>query len=216
MAGRRIQSLAELGEVRKALEIEAQRRAEAERIAREEAARRETAAREFERAVGAITPLLRPPSAEHPPRVPDPLPRQREADERAALAQSLSDEFDPVMLLDSDAELGWHRATLTPEVVRKLRGGHWVIQGELDLHGARTEEARELLGDFLRQSLKSGQRCVRVVHGKGLGSRDRQPVLKGKVKRWLVQRDEVIAFCQARAPDGGAGALIVLLRATTR
>jgi len=55
-----------------------------------------------------------------------------------------------------------------------------------------------------------------VVHGKGLGSRDRQPVLKGKVKRWLVQRDEVIAFCQARAPDGGAGALIVLLRATTR
>ncbi|WP_085314405.1 Smr/MutS family protein [Derxia lacustris] len=214
MSRHRIQSLAELGALRKALEAEQRARAEAERRAREEAARRDALAREFERAVGAVTPLLRPPTVEHPRPAPEPLPRQREADERAALAQSLSDEFDPATLLDSDAELGWHRPTLGPEVVRKLRGGHWVIQGELDLHGARTEEARELLGDFLRHALRTGLRCVRVVHGKGLGSKGRQPVLKGKVKRWLVQREEVIAFCQARAPDGGAGALIVLLRAT--
>ena len=214
MTAKRVNSLAELGGLRKALEAEQRARAEAERLAREEAARRDAAAREFERAVGAVTPLQRPPTAEHPRPPPDPQPRQREADERAALAQTLSDDFDPASLLESDADLGWHRQTLGPEVVRKLRGGHWVIQAELDLHGARTDEARELLGDFLRQSLRSGLRCVRVVHGKGLGSKDRQPVLKGKVKRWLVQRDEVIAFCQARAPDGGAGALIVLLRAT--
>jgi DNA-nicking Smr family endonuclease len=89
-----------------------------------------------------------------------------------------------------------------------------VIQDQVDLHGARTDEARELVGGFLSDCLKRGLRCVRIVHGKGHGSRDRQPVLKGKVPKWLMQRDEVIAFCQAKPADGGAGALIVLLKAT--
>ena len=103
---------------------------------------------------------------------------------------------------------------LGADVVRKLRRGHWVLQDELDLHGARSDEARELVGDFLRDALRRGLRCVRVIHGKGLGSKDRQPVLKGKVRKWLMQRDEVIAFCSARAADGGSGAVVVLLRAT--
>ena len=55
-----------------------------------------------------------------------------------------------------------------------------------------------------------------MIHGKGLGSVGKEPVLKGKVLKWLVQRDEVLAFCQARPTDGGAGALIVLLRPASR
>ena len=88
-----------------------------------------------------------------------------------------------------------------------------MIQHQLDLHGLRTDEAREALAEFLRGACKRGLRCVRIVHGKGLGSVNKEPVLKNKVRNWLVQKDEVIAFCLARAVDGGAGAMIVLLKA---
>jgi DNA-nicking Smr family endonuclease len=92
-----------------------------------------------------------------------------------------------------------------------LRRGQWSIQAQIDLHGLRRDEARETLGAFVRQALRSGQRCVRVVHGKGHGSPGGEPVLKAKVQRWLAQCGEVIAFAQATGPQGGAGALVVLL-----
>ena len=100
-------------------------------------------------------------------------------------------------------------------MLRKLRRGVWALQGQIDLHGLRTEEAREALGRFLRDAQVRGWRCVRVVHGKGLGSPGRIPVIKDKVKRWLVQSDRVLAFVQARGDDGGAGALIVLLQSSS-
>ena len=96
--------------------------------------------------------------------------------------------------------------------MRKLRRGVWATQAQLDLHGLRRDEARERLGAFLREAARAGFRCVRVIHGKGNGSPGREPVLKAKVKSWLVQKEEVIAFVQARASDGGNGALMVLLR----
>ncbi|MDP9045025.1 MAG: Smr/MutS family protein, partial [Pseudomonadota bacterium] len=67
------------------------------------------------------------------------------------------------------------------------------------------------LNRFIHEARSAGLRCVRVVHGKGNGSPGREPVLKSKVRSWLVQKKDVIAFAQARASDGGAGALIVLL-----
>ena len=118
----------------------------------------------------------------------------------------------PPALLETDEALSFRRADIGPEVVRKLRRGVWAIQAELDLHGLRRDAAREALGAFMRQAERSGLRCVRVIHGKGNGAPGREPVLKGKVKGWLVQRQEVIAFAQARAADGGHGALLVLLR----
>ena len=87
-----------------------------------------------------------------------------------------------------------------------------MLQDEIDLHGLRSDEARERVAEFLRDSARAGLRCVRVVHGKGLGSPGREPVLKAKVKSWLVQRSEVLAFTHARPADGGHGALIVLLK----
>ena len=86
------------------------------------------------------------------------------------------------------------------------------IQAQLDLHGLRRDEAREHLAAFLREAVRSGLRCVRVIHGKGNGSPGREPVLKAKVRAWLVQKDAVIAFAQAPASDGGHGAVLVLLR----
>jgi len=109
--------------------------------------------------------------------------------------------------------LSFARNGIGPDTLRKLRRGHWVIQSQIDLHGMRSDEARDALGEYLRNVAKRGLRCVRVIHGKGLGSPNKEPVLKSKVRNWLAQKEEVIAFCQARAADGGAGALVVLLKA---
>jgi len=190
---------------------EARKAADAERRRREQESRRD--AELFRRTVGDVSVL--PPSdkarTNAPP--PPPLPRQRMADEQAALAESLSDEFNVDTLLESDQELSYARTGIAPDILRKLRRGHWVIQEQLDLHGMRRDEAREALAQFLRDAVKRGVRCVGVIHGKGWGPVHKEPVLKSKVRSWLVQKEEVIAFCQARAADGGAGALVVLLKA---
>lgn len=162
--------------------------------------------------MGPVT-ALRPHGRARPtlPR-PAPEPLQRQADERAALREANSDEVDVESLLLTDDGLSFRRAGVGLDVVTRLRRGHWSIQGQVDLHGLRREEARERLADFLREAARRGWRCLRVVHGKGLGSPGREPVLKVRVQRWLGQHAKVIAFTQARAPEGGAGALIVLLR----
>jgi DNA-nicking Smr family endonuclease len=145
------------------------------------------------------------------PRV-KPIPLQRIQDNRAALADSLSDYIPAEMALETGEELVFLRNGMAQQTLRKLRRGHWVIQDELDLHGLTVVEARELLVVFLDRCLRHGTRCVRIIHGKGLRSKNREPVLKVKVAAWLMQRDEVLAFCQARAADGGGGATLVLLK----
>jgi len=194
----------ELAAARQAAEEERERRAAAVRLAEQER-------RVFELSVGAVVPLVHAPRVLHLRPLPAPEPRQREADERAALAQALSDEIDIDTLLDTDESLSFRREGIGLEVVRKLRRGHWALQAQLDLHGLRRDAAREALSHFIHDSAQRGLRCVRVVHGKGHGSPGREPVLKGRVRRWLVQKNEVLAFVQARASDGGAGALMVLL-----
>ena len=185
--------------------------------ARHEAERRAHAERNlFVRAAGDVKPLRQhaPPHrrVDLAPEQPAPVAVQQRLDEQRVLHESLSDEFDAATLLDIDEALSFRRPGVGMDVVRKLRKGGWSIQGEIDLHGLRREEAREALSAFLRESLKRGMRCVRVVHGKGLGSPGKTPVLKGKVHSWLVQKDEVLAFVQARGDEGGAGAVVVLLR----
>jgi DNA-nicking Smr family endonuclease len=180
---------------------------EHERIARE-AAERDL----FARSVGPVQPLRKAAHTLVPRPRPRALPRQRLKDEAAVLRESISDEFDVESLLDTDESLSFRRPEIGPEVVRKLRRGVWAMQAQLDLHGLRRDAAREQLAAFLREAARAGLRCVRVIHGKGHGSPGREPVLKAKVKGWLVQKEEVIAFVQARASDGGNGALMVLLR----
>jgi DNA-nicking Smr family endonuclease len=142
---------------------------------------------------------------------PSPLPRQRERDEAAVMHEAISDEFDVESLLETDESLSFRRPEIGPEVVRKLRRGVWAIQAQLDLHGLRRDAARERLSEFLRAAGDERLRCVRVIHGKGNGSPGREPVLKAKVKSWLAQHAQVLAFTQARPAEGGAGALVVLL-----
>jgi len=192
---------------------EARQAAAAERQRREQEAVRD--ADIFRSSIGNVKPLSVPPK--FTPSAPRPLPiaRQHLADEQAALHESLSDDFTIETLLDSDEALSFARNGIGPDVMRKLRRGHWTIQQQLDLHGLRREEAREALAEFLRLAAKRGWRCVRIIHGKGLGSVNKEPVLKSKVRNWLVQKEEVLAFCQATAAEGGSGALLVLLKGQT-
>ena len=108
--------------------------------------------------------------------------------------------------------MSYRRPGVGADVTRKLRRGDWSIQRQIDLHGLRRDDARDALGSFIREAHRHGIRCVRVVHGKGLGSPGKTPVLKGRVHSWLIQKSEVLAFVQARPADGGAGALVVLLK----
>jgi DNA-nicking Smr family endonuclease len=205
-------SLGALGGLRDALRDEARRRAEADARARAERERLERERNVFRAAVGDAQPLKPSNRVDAPAAPVPPIARQFERDESQALAESISDEIDVERLLDTDENLSFRRPGVGPDVPRRLRRGEWVIQRQLDLHGLRVEEAREALAAFLLECLKREVRCVRVIHGKGLGSVNREPVLKGKVLKWLTQRDEVLAFCQAGPNDGGSGALLLLLR----
>jgi len=153
-------------------------------------------------------------SLQRPP--PAPIPLQTLREDEQVLQDSLSDQLPMEVGLETGDELLFLRDGLSNQILKKLRRGFWATQDHLDLHGLRTEEARTLLVAFLNDALKQGSRCVRIVHGKGLRSPNAEPVLKRKVGNWLAQRDEVLAFVQARAEDGGGGAVMVLLKAKTR
>ena len=192
-------------------------RARAEKTAAELAAKRKAAAHNlFQAAIGKVQLLQAPEVADLRMLPPPPALLQHELDAVAALRESLSDEVDVTTLLDTDEHLSFRRPGVGLDVVQKLRKGKWSIQRQMDLHGMRSDEAREALGSFIRESHKQGIRCVRVVHGKGLGSPGKTPVLKEKVHRWLVQKAEVVAFVQAQPSQGGAGALVVLLQPVRR
>ena len=204
-------SLQDLGAIRKQVTEAAQAAAIAEAKRLEAARQAEVERHLFTQSIGQVKPILAKARVFSTPQRPAARPLQQDLDDQAALSESMSDEFDVSTLLDVDDQLSFRRPGIGTDVTRKLRKGEWAMQGQLDLHGFRSDEAREALGQFVRDAKRMGWRCVRVVHGKGLGSPGKEPVLKSKVQRWLVQKNEVLAFVQAKPSDGGAGALVVLL-----
>jgi DNA-nicking Smr family endonuclease len=147
---------------------------------------------------------------------PATIPRQRIEDERNALEMSKYGVEPAPHTWDIgqelEAEQTFLRRGLGTDILVKLRRGHWVVQAVVDLHGMTVDEAHDVLADFLLNARNRGLRCVRIIHGKGLTSPNREPVLKGKVRRWLSQWDDVLAYCEAPRHAGGSGAVIVLLR----
>jgi DNA-nicking Smr family endonuclease len=166
---------------------------------------------EFRRAIPDAKPLK---SEDRVPEMkPKPKPRARfaKADEREALHESLRDDIDTIEH-GYGAALRFQRASVGRRTMRKLSRGGYSVQDEIDLHGMTVAEARQRLVDFISYSASQGKLCVRVVHGKGLGSGDRGPVLKNSVNRWLRQWDTVLAFVSTPQVDGGTGAIYVLLQ----
>jgi DNA-nicking Smr family endonuclease len=208
----KVGSLAELKLVKKEIAAQVERKNQAAAQRTLEAKRVREHRSLFQAAVGKVQRLAEPRLANLRPPPPPPTPVQHLLDEAAAYSESISDEVDITTLLETDERLSFRRPGVGPDVTYKLRRGKWSIQRQVDLHGLRSDEARETLGAFIREAHKQGIRCVRVVTGKGLGSPGKAPVLKDKVHRWLVQRSEVVAFVQAQPAHGGAGALVVLLQ----
>ncbi len=167
---------------------------------------------EFRRALEGVHPLPAPRRLARPSARPSPVPRQTRRDELAALRESIEGPLAPEDAMESGEELVYLREGLPRRVLRALRRGHWVVEDELDLHGMNRAEAAHSVAEFVRRCVLRRSRCVRIVHGKGLGSRNREPVLKAKLRGWLAPREEVLAFCQAPATQGGSGALLVLLK----
>jgi DNA-nicking Smr family endonuclease len=141
---------------------------------------------------------------------PAPLARFSRADRRAVLMESLNGESGDPELAAGD-ELVYHRAGMQMSVLRKLRRGQYRVQAEIDLHGLTVAEAKEVLRDFLAEALRRQFRCVRIIHGKGLRSGHKGPVLKSAVSAVLRRVGAVVAFVSARQVDGGTGAVYVLL-----
>ncbi len=145
---------------------------------------------------------------------PSPPPARatfRRRDEGQVLRESLSISPES-MELETGDELSYRRPGVSAAVFRNLRRGQLAIKAEIDLHGMTSDQARQELRTFLAESVNTRIQCVRVVHGKGLRSGPRGPVLKISVNRWLRQWDDVLAFVSAPARDGGTGAVYVLLR----
>lgn len=143
---------------------------------------------------------------------PKPSPQQSIADRRAVLHESLHAPIALQDRLEGGDEPAFLREGLAQTVLRDLRRGRWIIQDEVDLHGLNREQARQLIAGFLHTCHYQGKRCVRIVHGKGHGSPLKLSILRQLVRGWLAQRNEVLAYCQAKPQDGGEGALLVLLR----
>jgi len=168
----------------------------------------------FREAVRDVKPLGSPAQAAEQPssrrRRPRPAARFSRADRLAVLEESLRDDvLDPT--LASGEELVFHRTGIQASVLRKLRRGDYRVQGEIDLHGLNVSEAKQALREFLAQALMRRWRCVRIIHGKGLRSGHRGPVLKAMVGGMLRKVGPVLAYVSARQVDGGTGAVYVLL-----
>ncbi|MDA8360561.1 MAG: Smr/MutS family protein [Gammaproteobacteria bacterium] len=164
----------------------------------------------FEKAVDGARKLTQDRVAPFRPPI-RPVPRHTEHGQDRVIAEMLtfvSEDID----VGTGEELLYFRDGVSKNWLRQVRRGRFAIERELDLHGLTVEQARAALGLFLHEAMRDQRRCVRIIHGKGLRSTARLPVLKGCVNSWLRQRNEVLAFCSARPEDGGTGAVYVLLK----
>lgn len=204
-------ALSELKQIKKVLLEQAKSRELAELLAAKQAAKSAQSARLFMDTVGKVTPIKHHNTVDRFNILPKPIARQRLLDESKVMQDSLSDAFGIEQLLDTDTNLSYRVPGISNEILKKLRRGDWTVQGQLDLHGFRIDGARQALTKFIHYAISQEWRCIKIIHGKGLGSKDRQPILKSKVRSWLVQTKAVQCFVTAHASQGGAGAVIVLL-----
>jgi len=215
MRGNKV-GLADLKRLKKDLQEERERAALASRVAavRKAEAAPVDAMAAFKRSMQSVTPLKQSARVEHKP-APQPSPALRRANalgETPSRADAGVSDGGEITHLLSEGGTAFVRSDAAPDTARNLRRGQWRAGAELDLHGLRVEQARHALLSFLDECLEHGIRCVRIVHGKGYGSQGLEPVLKDKARTWLVQKNDVLAFSEAPEREGGAGALLVLLR----
>ncbi len=168
----------------------------------------------FRNTVGKVNPIKQD-AIYHQGDKPAPIPAQRLADEAKVIHEMAYGSPDT-----QDRETGdglmYKKPGIQNRVFQKLKRGQFAITAELDLHGLTAEEAKNTLADFLSRCAKCDRCCVKIIHGKGLRSKDGRPVIKNNIGRWLQQRQDVLAYCPAKRYDGDTGALYVLIRKNAR
>lgn len=166
----------------------------------------------FRNAVAGVRPRQAAAHVPARPGIPAPHPRSRQADEQDVMRELLYGPFD-ADLADCVETLQYRGPGLQDRVWRRLVRGTYCIEAELDLHGLNREGAYRAVASFIEDCRSCDRRCVRIIHGKGLRSSGRGPVIRTLLGGWLRRRHDVLAFCQARPQHGGSGASYVLLRA---
>lgn len=161
----------------------------------------------FQQAVDGVIPIA-PTNRITPARPATQTQYQKPPKPTPAITDNWSDHVNGEVAPTSYLRNGLNNMTL-----RKLRRGLWPVQAEVDLHGLTSDEARGILANFLNQALRNNYRCINVIHGKGWRAEGGEGILKIRVRHWLTQHPQVLAFCEAPANAGGGGAVWVLLKA---
>jgi DNA-nicking Smr family endonuclease len=175
----------------------------------------------WSQATAGVQPLPEGPPIAAPPAPPQRAPEpfwHPDLDALKELEALVSGEA-PFDLADSDEFIEGRMPGLDPAIVRRLRRGEFAVQGHIDLHGMTREEAKVAVDRYLKEARQSGKRCVLLVHGRGIHSKDQVPILKAAIQGWFASARfgrHVLAFATARPVDGGAGAIYVLLRRSGR
>lgn len=164
----------------------------------------------FRSSVGIVNPI-RQRKTVTVTRKPEPVPYQMHHD-RARVIIEMAQGNEAPACMETGEEMRFKRPGVQNRVFHKLRSGEYRIESELDLHGYIVTEAKRILNRFLGDARKRKIRCIRIIHGKGLGSREGRPVIKHHLNIWLRHRDDVLAFSSALPRDGGGGAVYVLLK----
>ena len=164
----------------------------------------------FRSSIGKVTPIRHGKSVQKTVK-PKPIPFQSDI-AREQVLREMATGIPDLTTIETGDELVYKRPGLQNRVLKKLRRGEYRIEAELDLHGLIVDQAIKATSRFLLTARNRNIRCVRIIHGKGLGSHGGKPVLKHKINLWLRHRDDVLAFCSAPPRDGGAGAVYVLLK----
>jgi DNA-nicking Smr family endonuclease len=164
----------------------------------------------FRKTVGSIKPIKQDSIVINKPKLSH-TPSKTEEDDRAIMQELFDSEFERNLLERGD-KLSYSKPGIQKQTLRKLRRGQYPIEAELDLHGMTVATANMALSRFLGQCIAHSQRCVRIIHGKGIGSKNKKPIIKNRLNNWLRHQDNVMAFCSARQTDGGTGAIYLLLK----
>jgi DNA-nicking Smr family endonuclease len=210
-ASLRLNDWQDLANVAQRLRQEQERAAAQAKAEREAAARLQAERQLFSRSVGPITPLRDPTW----PLPTEPAPAAAAAalaGRRTGAAESISDDFDVSTLLDTDDQLSFRRPGIGVEITQRLRAGP--LEHPAPARPARPAHRRGARGaGRIHPPRPQNGRALRARGARqGPGLARQNPVLKGRVQSWLVQKNEVLAFVQARPAEGGAGALLVLLQ----
>lgn len=165
----------------------------------------------FRQAVGKVEPVKSDKIHQPDGNRPKPKPRKKPGNDEHKWYNAIDETIDDVGHEDS---ISYTAPGLQIAILTKLRKGFFGIQAELDLHGLNVQTAKSRLLEFLSQNARAGRRSVLIIHGKGYRSPENLPVLKNHLNRWLRQHTLVQAFCSAPIRQGGAGAVLVLLKIT--